>query len=91
MPVTALDGASALHVDPKRRAIERLFRVVDRQRVACEEDVDVAAPDQVAEIGAAAGVDDDGAGDEGDPIAGGFRGAHHGGDLRDPDFHAPLG
>ena len=37
-----------------------------RQRVAGEQHVDVAAADQIAEVGAAAGVDDDRTGDEGD-------------------------
>ena len=61
---------AALHVDAERGAVERLLDVVDRERVAGEQHVDVAAANQIAEVGAAAGVDDDRPGDERDAAAG---------------------
>src|SRR6185436_8117926 len=56
-----------------------------------QQHVYVAAADQIAEVDPAAGVDDDGAGDDGDAIAGALDVLHHRRDARDADLDAPLG
>ena len=89
--VAALDRAPALHVDAERRAVERLLDVVHGERVAREQHVHVAVADQIAEVGAAAGVDDDGAGDERDAFARLLGRAHHRGDARHAHLDAALG
>ena len=43
VPVAALNGRAGLEVDAERRAEERQLRVVDREGVARQQDVDVAA------------------------------------------------
>src|SRR4030095_8071334 len=91
MPVAAFDRFAGLQIDAERGAEERLLDVMHGQRVAGEQHVDVAAPNQLAEIRPAAGVDDHGAGDDGDAIAGVFRLAHHRGNSRDADLDAPFG
>ena len=58
-------GVPGLEVHAERRAEQRLLGVVHRQGVAGEKHVHVAAPDQLDEVRAAAGVDHDGPRDEG--------------------------
>ena len=48
MAVTALNRRARLEIHAERRAEQRLLRVVHRQGVASEQDVHVAAPDQLA-------------------------------------------
>ena len=67
--VAAFDGLAGVEIDAERRAEERLLDVVDGERVAGEQDVDVAAANQLLEVRRAAGVHDDRSGDDGDPAA----------------------
>src|SRR4029453_12129854 len=52
---------------------------------------DIAMANQIAEVRAAAGVDDHRAGDEGDPLPGFPGGAHHLGNPHHPGLDPPLG
>ena len=63
---------------------------MDGQSVTGEKDVDVSAPDQIAEVHSAARVDDDRAGDDSNAIAGAPGLLHHRGDACDADLDAPL-
>jgi len=65
--VAVLDGQAALDVDAESGSEERRLDVVHRQRVAGEEDLDVAQLDEPGEIRAGAGVDHGGARDDEDP------------------------
>ena len=88
--MSAFDGPSGFEVDAKRRPEQLQFDVMHRERVAGEQHVHVSAPDQLRQIGSAAGMHDDGTGDDGDPLALGLRAAHHFGHARDSGFDAPL-
>ena len=48
--MAVLDGMAAAEIDAERRARERDLDVVHGERVAGEQHVDVAEPDQIAEI-----------------------------------------
>src|SRR3954469_10212210 len=89
--MAAFNGAAALHIDPERGAVQGLLDVVHRQRVAGEQDVDVAMPDEIAEVLSTAGVDDDRADDEGDALTRLLRRPHHRRDAGHTDFDAALG
>ena len=52
-------GVPGLEIDAERRAEERLLRVVHGEGIAREHHVDEAATDELVEVRAAAGVDDD--------------------------------
>src|SRR5260370_18639219 len=86
----AFDGLAVSESDAEGRHEDRLPGVVHGERFARQQDVDVAAAYEIAEVRAAAGVDDDRSGDEGDPLAGGLRLFHHHRDLGDADFDAAL-
>ena len=90
MAVAAFDGESALHIHAERRAVQRLLDVMDSEGVARKHHVDVALPDEIAEVRAAARVDDDRTGDEGDALAGPPRRPHHRRDPRHADLDAAL-
>ena len=91
MAVTAPNRRAGLEIHAERRAEQRLLRVVHGQGIAREQDVHVAAPDQLDEVRAAAGVDDDGSGDEGNLQPTLTDVPHHRGDAADARFDAPLG
>src|SRR2546427_626265 len=69
MPVAMLDGEPALDIDAQRRPEESRLHVVDRQRVACKQDLHVSELDQPGQVAAGAGVDHSGPGDDDDASA----------------------
>ena len=88
----AFDRLSGVEVDAERRAEQRLLHVVDRQRVAGEQDVDEAAANRAPENAATRRC----ARRPGRrrPRCGrraAFDLAHHRRDARDADLDAPLG
>ena len=88
--VPAFDGAPGLEVDAERRAEHRELDVVDGERVAGQQHLHVAGANQAGEIRRAAGMHDDGSGDERDLPAVGPDALHHLGDARDGRLDAPL-
>ena len=91
MAVAARTGVPASEIDAERCAEQCLLGVVDGEGVAGEQHVDVAAANQLDEVGAAAGVHDDRAGDEGDLALPAPGVAHQRGDTADTRFNAALG
>src|SRR5262249_26039445 len=79
-----------LEIHAERRAEERELRVVDGERIPGQQDVHEARADQPAEVRGAAGVDENGPGDECDAAAALFRLAHHRRDARDARLDAAL-
>src|SRR5207244_2340629 len=65
--------------------------IVHRERIPCEQRLDVAAADEPAEVLDAARVHDNGPGDERDAAAGGPHVPHHGRDFSHAHFDATLG
>ena len=63
---------------------------MDGERVAGQQDVDVAGANQLAEMRGAAGVDEHRTGDERNLAARPLHVGHHRRDARDGHFDAPL-
>ena len=79
--MAVLDARALGEVDAERGAVQRGLDVVGGQRVAGEQDVDVAGVDQPHHGRGGAGVDDGGAADPEDPLPGRLDLAHPLGDL----------
>ena len=90
MAVAALDRCAGFEIDAERGAEERQLGIVDGEGVAGEQHVDPAAANQLGEVGRAAGVHDDRAGDEDDAAAGRPRFAHQRRDAADAGLDAAL-
>ena len=67
-----------------------MLDIVDRERVARQQDIDVAGANHVAEVRGAAGVHEDRAGDKRNPSACPLHVGHHRRDARDGYLDAPL-
>src|SRR5207237_6544599 len=91
MAMSAGDRRARLQIDAKRCAEQRLLRVVHREGIAGEEDIDVTRANQPREVSGPARVHDDGSSHKDDPAPGRLYVAHDPGDPPNADLDAALG
>ena len=91
VPVTVPDGGARREVHSERGPVEAALDVVGCERIACEEDVDVALSDEPGQGRARARMDDGGAADECDATALPLQYGHLTGDPADQSLARPLG